>query len=344
MSFDSEEEIRGYIRRVIEHDTLTQGESFKLMGHIIRGEITDGQLAALMAAYEMRVITGSELAGFAHAVRGRSGRIAPETTSPIADICGTGGDYLRTFNVSTAAAIVAAAAGVVVAKHGNHGVTSSCGSADVLRLLGVNIYGDEAVIKRCLNEVGLAFIYAPHVHPWMGRVSKVRQEVRFRSFFNVLGPLVNPVKTTCQVIGVYKKSLIRPMMDALSILGENQSVVLCGFEGMDEFSLVSGTYVGYTSEKLIQPVSPEKFDLFSVSLTDLRVITMPESAEMIQRVLNGRPGGARDTVVVNAALVLLVSGTCKTITEGVHLVKEAIDSGSSLRKLKDIIRVSGGRP
>jgi anthranilate phosphoribosyltransferase len=283
----------------------------------------------------------SELAGAAKALRAQMQRIYT-TREVVLDTCGTGGDHSGTFNISTAAAIVASAAGVPVAKHGNRSITSKSGSADVLRRLGVNIDAPLAVVQRCLDEIGICFCFAPQLHPAVGNVAAVRKRLGRPTIFNWIGPLCNPADTPFQLLGVGKKALRPLMAAALRELGTQHGVVVCGADGLDEVTLATETLVSRATPAGVEELSwrPEDFGIDTAPLDRLKVESSAESADVIRKVLAGHPGSARDIVALNAAAALWVANFDSDKHACLHRVTDAMDGGAAARQLDELSRLS----
>lgn len=303
---------------------------------------TDIQKSALLVALRMKGETAEEIAGAAMAMRDR---VTPLGIDPagLIDTCGTGGDGKGTFNVSTAAAIVAAGAGARVAKHGNRAVSSSCGSADVLMALGVNIDLDAPAMAAVLNEVGISFLFAPKLHPAMRSVAHIRRELGFRTIFNVLGPLTNPAFAHRQVIGVYSLHLVEIVAQVLRMLGSVHALVVHSEDGMDEISVSAPTAVCELRDGEIRKysLSPEHIGLERHDINDLTGGSPAESASMIRDVLSGKKGAPRDVVLANAGAALYVAGKAGDIGDGVEMAARSIDRGDAFRKLEQLAAATG---
>ena len=307
------------------------------IGEVMRGEADERRLAALLTALRMKGEAVSELVGAARAMTEVAVRI-PTTRAGLLDTCGTGGDGLHTFNISTAAALVAAGAGVPVAKHGNRSVSSSSGSADVLEALGVNVELSAEEVGRCLDEVGIGFCFAPLCHASMKHAMPVRKALGFRTLFNLLGPLTNPAGAEFQLLGVSTLGAARKMASALAALGRKRALVVCGAGHLDEVSLWGETAVCRVENGA---VVEETWTALSVGLPecraeDLKVESAEESARVIRQVLEGETGPARDMVIVNAAAALVAAGKVKSLDEGAELARDAIDGGGALKVLEQL--------
>lgn len=319
---------------------------------VMRGDIDEARIALLLTALTAKGETVDELAGAAAAMRAHMTAIR-STRPDLLDTCGTGGDASGTFNISTAAALVAAGAGVPVAKHGNRSITSRSGSADVLTELGINVEADVRVIEACLNKVGICFCFAPKLHPAMRHVAPVRRKLGVPTIFNLLGPLCNPASAPRQLLGSGRRETARMLAAALGRLGTERAIVVTGCDGLDEVTLSGPTHVievvgpgtapsgsGRPFELREWTWTPADFGLQSCELAPLRVDGPQQSAAMIRDVLAGTPGPARDIVVANAAAALWVAGKAETLAVGARLAAEAIDSGAAAEVLSRWAQVS----
>ena len=333
--------IREAIDTLVSGSSLTFEQAAGVMEEIMSGEATPAQIAAFVTALRIKGETVEEIAGLASVMRARA--IPVVVTPPVIDTCGTGGDNCSSINISTAAAFVAAGAGLKVAKHGNRAMTSHCGSADVLEALGVKIeLGAEAVAK-CLETVGIGFMFAPIFHPAMKHAATPRREIGIRTVFNILGPLTNPARAESQVIGVPSEELGGKIASVLHRLGTKHSLVVHGLDGMDEISISGKSLVWEVSEdKISSPyeVSPQYFDFKSAHLAEVRGGTPEENADILRRVLNGERGSWRDVVVMNAAAALLAGNRASDLKEGARLAEEVIDNGQALEKLEGLVKLS----
>lgn len=305
------------------------------------GEATPAQIAALVTALRIKGETVDEITGLASVMRAKA--IPVVVTPPVVDTCGTGGDNLSSFNISTAAAFVAAGSGLKVAKHGNRAMTSHCGSADVLEALGVKIdLGAEAVAE-CLGTVGIGFMFAPIFHPAMRYAATPRREIGIRTIFNILGPLTNPARAEFQVIGVPAAELGNKIALTLHRLGTKHSLVVHGLNGMDEISITGRSLVWEVNESGVSPpyeTSPQDFGFNEASLAEIKGGNPDENAQMLRHVLRGDRGARRDVVVMNAAAVLVAGNRASDLREGASIAEEAIDSRRALKKLDGLVRLS----
>lgn len=322
---------------------LTEAEAQEAMAAIMDGEATQAQVAAFMVALKMKGETASEIYGCAAAMRARALAVK-SNRSNLTDTCGTGGDGRGTFNISTAAALVAAGAGLAVAKHGNRSVSSKCGSADVLEALGVKLELSAEAMGRCLDEIGIAFLYAPVLHQAMKHAAGPRRELGVRSVFNLLGPLTNPAGATRQVLGVYAPELVLPMAEVLAQLDVERALVVHGKDGSDELTLAGETLVCEVRDGQVfsYQFSPEDAGLQRASAQAVSGSDAQSNARLVLAVLQGQEGPYRDVVLLNAAAALYVGGAAKDIHSGVVLARRAIDSGAALEKLNALRRFSGG--
>jgi anthranilate phosphoribosyltransferase len=328
-------------RRVRDGENLSVDEMSSLIDTIMQGQCSDEEIGGLLLALREKGETVEEIAGAAKAMRGHMTRIRT-THKDFIDTCGTGGDSSGTFNISTAAALVTAAAGVPVAKHGNRSITSKSGSADVLAALGVNIEADVATVERCLDQVRICFCFAPLLHASMRHVARVRRELGVPTIFNLLGPLCNPASAPYQLLGVGRPQLRPLLAPALQLLGCRKAVVVCGEDGLDEVTLGGATNATEVTPQAIRELTwhPPDFGLAAGDLAPLRVDGPEASAAVIRGVLDGQPGPARDIVLINAAAALWTVGRDDSLHKCAEISAEAIDSGAAKRTLLELIDVS----
>lgn len=336
--------IQEILEQVVEGQDLTAAQAHSVMSEIMAGECTPCQIAGLLVALRMKGETPEEIAGFAQGMRESCIRVRTRVAG-LVDTCGTGGDKRDTFNVSTAAAIVAAGAGVPIAKHGNRAVTSRCGSADVLRELGLNLELTAEQIAWSIEEVGIGFLFAPYLHPAMSHALGPRREMGIRTVFNVLGPLTNPAGARRQVVGVFAPQWVPTIAAALARLGVEKALVVHGLDGLDELSTTGPTLIcEVEGDTIIQrEVTPEQFGLKRADIEDIAGADPPTSAEQILRLLEGEPGPRRDIVLLNAAAAIYVGGRAASIEEGISAAANSIDSGAARRKLRAMVNFSHGR-
>ena len=335
----SEPKIDAYeaLNRWLEGRDLERGEMEVLFGRLMDGEIRDPVKAALLVALRMKGETAAEIAGAAAAMRRRVVPI-PHGRTRVVDTCGTGGDRKGTFNISTAAAFAAAAGGVPVAKHGNRSVSSRSGSADVLAALGVDIEISPATAGRALDEIGIAFLFAPRLHPAMREVMPVRKSLGVRTVFNVLGPLTNPAGALRQVVGVYAEELVEPIARVLAELGSEHAMVVHGSDGLDELTTTGPSRVGEVRDGDVElyVVGPERFGIERAELPDLAGGLPEDNARAMARVLGGEPGPLADVTALNAGAALFVGGAAESFEAGVERAREALASGAAAGKLEEL--------
>ena len=333
------------LHRLANHrESLSREEARAVMTQVLAGECTEAQIAALLVALQMKGETVEEIVGFAEAIRAAASPLALSNSAldvsgtgrdALVDTCGTGGDASGTFNISTATAFVVAGAGVRVAKHGNRSVTSKCGSADVMEALGVNISLPSSRLSACLEQVGIAFLFAPAMHSAMKRVQSVRRELRLRTVFNLLGPLTNPAHASAQVVGVYSVDLVEKLAEALSMLGLHRALVVHGMDGLDEITITGPTRIAEVREGSVRTyeVTPEEFGMNRASLDDLAGGDAAVNAAIIRKILAGEKSPRRDVVLLNAAAALVAAGKADHLHEAVPVASKAIDSGAAAEKL-----------
>lgn len=335
--------IREAIARLLERKDLTEKEAEEAVGEIMRGEATPSQIGGFLIALRMKGETAEEVTGCARAMRAASLKVHTSRT-PLVDTCGTGGDGAGTFNISTTVAFVVAGAGVGVAKHGNRSVSSSCGSADLLEALGVKVdLGPEAVGK-CIDDVGMGFLFAQRYHPAMKHAAPVRKDLGARTVFNILGPLTNPASAPMQLVGVYSPDLTELMANVLSKLGTTRAMVVHGADGLDELSTSGPSRVtrldrGHIITEYVNPVA---LGLSSLSNNGIRGGKPDENARATREVLKGEKGPRRDIVLLNAAAVLVTCGVAADYAQGVAMAAESIDSVRAYRVLSELARFTQG--
>ena len=340
------------VRALVDRRDLSRIEAAAAMEAIMSGAATNAQIAAFLTALRMKGETVEELIGFAQVMRQKAVKVRTHAGSVVAatgtdremliDTAGTGGDASGSFNVSTATAFVVAGAGLKVAKHGNRSVSSLCGSADVVETLGINIELPPVKVARCVDEVGIGFLYAPLLHTAMKHVMAARREMGIRTVFNMLGPLTNPAGANAQIIGVYSDALTEPLARVLAELGTLRAFVVHGADGLDEISNTGPSHISEVHEGVVRgsTVRPEDFGLPRASIQDLRGGDRGENAEIIRRVLAGEAGPRRDIVLMNAAAALVVGGKARDFKEGVALAAQSIDSGAAAAKLAGLVALS----
>jgi anthranilate phosphoribosyltransferase len=330
------------LQRTIEHREIFHDEMLHIMRLIMSGEMSPVMTASFITGLRVKKETIGEITAAAQVMREFSTRVNVRDTAHLVDIVGTGGDGSHTFNISTCAMFVAAAAGAKVSKHGGRSVSSKSGSADVLEALGVNIHQSPEAIARCIEEVGIGFMFAPNHHPAMKNVAPVRKEMGVRTLFNILGPLTNPASAPNILMGVFHPDLVGIQVRALQRLGAEHALVVYGKDGMDEISLGAGTLVGELKEGQITEyeIHPEDFGLTMAGSRALRVETPEQSMQMLQDVLAGVPGPAADIVALNAGAGLYAANLANSLEAGLALAREALASGAARRKLDALIRAT----
>ncbi|MXY46884.1 MAG: anthranilate phosphoribosyltransferase [Chloroflexi bacterium] len=332
--------IREAIEVVVSGGSLSMEAAAQAMNKIMIGEATPAQFGAFVTALRLKGETVDEIAGMAQVMRQHSLRV--ELDGTMVDTCGTGGDGSRTFNISTAAAFVAAGAGAKVAKHGNRAMSGSSGSADVLEALGVNITLSPESVARCIDETGFGFMFAQGFHPSMRFAAGPRREIGIRTVFNILGPLTNPAGAGAQVIGVADASTAAKMAQALNRLGSRRALVVHGNDGLDEITIADSTQVWELNEGAVSEylISPEDLGFSKSPLSEVQVSDTGQSARMLRDVLNGSAGAARDIVLLNAAAALLAGGQVDNLQDGVAAAAKSIDEGGAKSRMEAFIALS----
>lgn len=327
------------LQAIIAKKNLSQSEMSGMIEAIFSGSITSAQIGAFMAALATKGETFEELAGAARAMRRKATRIHAGAAT-VVDTCGTGGDGVHSFNISTTAAFVVAGCGITVAKHGNRSISSKCGSADVLEALGMRLDVQPEVVEEAVNTLGIGFMFAPLFHGAMRHAAKPRKEVGIRSIFNMLGPLTNPAGANCQVLGVYAPPLTEMFAQALRLLGARRAFVVHGHDGLDEISVCAPTRVAELRDNMIRTydVTPEQLLGRTARPKDLAGGDPAENAAITRRVLEGKAGPTRDVVLVNAGAAIVAAGVAGDFAEGIRKAEEAIDSGAAAAKLDALIR------
>lgn len=326
--------IREATAKIIERIDLTREEQELVFEEIMTGGATPSQIAAFITALRIKGETVEEITGAAHIMRKHATKINVDKKK-LLDTCGTGGDSKDTFNISTISAFVACGAGLTVAKHGNRSVSSRCGSADLLKELGVNIEASLDVVKKCLVEIGIGFLFAPLLHGAMKYATPVRREIGIRTIFNILGPLTNPAGAANQLLGVYDKDLVEPLTDVLRRLGSRHCLVVHGLDGMDEITTTGETLVCELKDNRINSfkIKPEDFGIPKAEAEDLNGGDASFNAQLSREVLEGKKGPQRDIVIFNAGCAIYAGDGARDIEEGIRLAKRSIDSGAALKKL-----------
>jgi anthranilate phosphoribosyltransferase len=338
------EGMKAHIAAIVDGRSLPEEDAYSAMASIMDGQATPAQLAGFLVGMRMKGETVEELTGFARAMRERCALISPHVEGRLTDTCGTGGAPIKTFNVSTLSAFVAAGAGVPVAKHGNRAVTSRCGSADVLEALGANLALEPERVKRVIESVGVGFLFAPNFHPAMRHAIGPRRELGIRTVFNLLGPLTNPAGAKGQVLGVYHPALVTKLTPVLRNLGVQNAMVVHGEGGLDEISPFGPTRIGRVHDGKVEyfTVNPEEFGFQRAAPEDVSGGDPQESARIFLDVLEGAEGARANTVMMNAAAAAVVGGKARDLKEGVGVARESIQAGRALEKLQRFVESTGG--
>lgn len=339
--------IKEGIQKLVDGTDLTYEESQEIMKEIMSGQATGAQIAAFLTALRMKGETVNEITAFTKVMKEYCRRIHPRVKGRLVDTCGTGGDKIKTFNVSTTAAFVVAGAGVAVAKHGNRSVTSKSGSADVLERLGLNLNLEPEAVENAIEKVGIGFMFAPAFHPAMKYAIGPRREIGVRTVFNILGPLTNPAGANTQLLGVYDRKLTEPLAHALKNLGCEEAMVVHGLDGLDEISTIGKTIISWLREDEVTTVEkvPKDFGVKLARSEDIKGTTPDESAELTFKILNGCCAindPKREIVLVNGVAGIVVGGKAEDFSYGMELACESIDSGVAYKKLKTLIKTSNG--
>jgi anthranilate phosphoribosyltransferase len=335
--------IVGALRKLVDGEGLTQDEATEVMTVIMEGQATQAQMGALLAALRTKRESVDELTGFARVMRAKSVKVVSRRR-PLIDTCGTGGDNCDTFNISTTATFVVAAAGIAIAKHGNRAVSSKCGSADVLAALGVELSLTPEQIGQCIDTIGVGFMYAPSHHPSMGYAAQTRREMGIRTVFNALGPLTNPAGATRQLIGVFDPDLCPKMAEALGRMGCERAMVVHGMDGLDEISTVGPTRISHLQNGRVSTETriPAEFFVVPSTVDELRGgNSAEENADIVMAVLQGEAGPRRDIVSVNAAAGLILGGMAEGWRDGLQLAHRMIDTKRALGVLQKLIEFTG---
>ncbi len=330
-----------YLKPLLQGENLSYEQAKDLLDIVFKGEVPEPQIAAFLTAIQIKGLTASELAGLAQSMRTHAVKVQTGLDNVI-DIVGTGGAAVKTFNVSTASAIVAAGAGVKVAKHGNRAITSKCGSADVLEELGVNINPGPEKVGECVREANVGFMFAPMYHPAMKYVQPIRKSLGFRTVFNILGPLTNPANAKSIVLGVAEEGLLKMMAEVLNILGTKFALVVHS-DGLDEISLTGVTKIcelknGRITEK---QMNPDDFGIKSAGIEQIQITDAKSSAKFIRNVLTGKENGpCRDIILLNSAAGIIAAGLSDDFGSAIELARKAIDDGKAINCLEKLIEIS----
>ena len=324
------------LNQLLNAQDLSHDQMLAVMQQVMGGELTTAQIAALLVALRLKGETVDEITAAATVMRQLSTKVNINDTAHLVDTCGTGGDGIQTFNVSTVSAFVAAAAGAKVAKHGGRSVSSTCGSADVLEALGVDVNKTPDEVANSVDEIGIGFMFAPNHHSAMKHAAPVRKELGVRTIFNLLGPLTNPASARRQVMGVFDQALTGKLAQVLQKLGSEHVLVVHGADGMDEISFTGDTFVAELKDGKVTEytVNPKQFGLSEHQLKDIQIQNAAESKAMIMDVLNGKKGAPRDIVLLNAGAAIYTAGIAATLAAGIEKAAQMIDDGAALAKLK----------
>ncbi|MBN1381766.1 MAG: anthranilate phosphoribosyltransferase [Deltaproteobacteria bacterium] len=333
--------IKEAISQVVGGADLRESVMMDVMDEIMEGKATDAQIAAFITALRIKGETAEEVTGAARIMRKKATRIDARS-STIVDTCGTGGDGANTFNISTTAAFVVAAAGITVAKHGNRAVSSGCGSADLLEALGVNIDAGPIIVEECVQQIGIGFLFAPKLHRAMKYAIGPRREIAIRTIFNMLGPLTNPAGATAQLIGVYDPTLTEMFAQTLKNMGTKRAFIVHGTDGLDEATVTSETRVSELKNGLISTYNINAQEIFGETyrMEALKGGDASYNAEITKDVLSGKDGACRKIVLLNAALAMMAADKAPTLPHAIALAKQCIDEGAAIRKLQQLIELS----
>lgn len=330
------------LQRLLDSNDLAHVEMLDVMHQVMGGELTPAQIAGLLVALRIKGETVDEIAAAAEVMRELATRVTIRDDAHLIDTCGTGGDGIHTFNVSTVSAFVAAAAGAKVAKHGGRSVSSACGSADVLETLGINVNLTPDQVARCVNEIGIGFMFAPNHHSAMRHAAPVRRELGVRTLFNLLGPLTNPAGAKRQIMGVFHRDLTGVLARVLQRLGSQHVMVVHGADGMDEISFSGDTYVAELKNGRINEyvLNPRQFSLDLHEVKSIRVQDAAQSAVMVKSVLAGEKIPARDIVLLNAGAAIYISGLVDNMQQGIEHAAQILDNGAAQAKLEQLLNLS----
>ena len=334
--------IQNVLNQLVEKRDLSHDEMYAVMRQIMGGELSQVQMAAILVGLRCKGESIAELTAAARVMRELSTKVDVAASPNLIDTCGTGGDGICTFNISTAAAFVAAAAGAKVAKHGGRSVSSTCGSADILEALGVNVNLNPEQVARCIDEIGVGFMFAPNHHGAMKFAAPVRKELGMRTVFNLLGPMTNPAGAQNQLIGVFHRNLVTKFALVLQALGSRHVMVVHGADGLDEISLSGVTYVAELKDNKIteHAINPQHFGIAEKPLSEIRVSGVEEAKNMLLAVLENRTGPARDIVALNAGAGIYVAGLSNTLETGIKTAFDTITSGAAKNKLGELVALT----
>jgi anthranilate phosphoribosyltransferase len=327
------------INKVVAGNDLTMDEAKEVMNIMLSGDATQAQLGGFLTALRLKGEAIDEIVGFATVMQESAKHVEPKINKDIIDLVGTGGDGANTFNISTTSALVACGAGVHIAKHGNRAISSKSGAADVLESLGVNIMLDVDMVEKCIDEVGMGFMFAPMFNQAIKNVGQARKDIGIRTVFNILGPVSNPSRAKGAVIGVYSESLTEPLAKAMLAMGVERAVVVCGNGCVDEITTVGKTYVSEIKDGNVTSyyISPDDYGIAYAVNDDIKGGEGKENAEITLNILKGEKSPKRDIVIMNAGAAIYVAGLADSIGEGIKMAEESIDSGKAMEKLKDLV-------
>lgn len=328
--------IRGAIAKLTKFENISFGQMKEVFEEIFDSQATPSQIAAFLVALKIKGEKENEILAAVNVIRERAKKVnvregflgIKDKDQPVMDTCGTGGSGLNKFNISTAVAFIISAAGIKVAKHGNRAMSSTCGSADVLEALGINIEASSSIMEEAIKEIGIGFLYAPLYHPALGKVAQIRREIGVRTIFNILGPLCNPAAANYQLLGVYSPALTMPLAKVLKGLGVKKAFVVCGKDVYDEISLTGSTQVSFLNNKKISKLilNPSSFGLKKIKLNEVIVKDAKASAKIIKNILAGKTGAPRDIVLANAGACFYILGKANNLKQGVSMAAELIDN------------------
>ncbi|MDY6861410.1 MAG: anthranilate phosphoribosyltransferase [Thermodesulfobacteriota bacterium] len=331
--------IREAIDTLVKKENLTRSKMIAVMEEIMNGKATPSQIASFLTALRCKGETVDEITGAAEVMRMKAESIKISAKNILVDTCGTGGDEMNTFNISTVAAFVAAGAGIRIAKHGNRSVSSKCGSADLMEALGVNINMTPLNVSKCIEKIGIGFLFAPIFHKAMKHASLTRKEIGIRTIFNILGPLTNPASARAQVIGVYDSSLTESLAHVLKNLGTKEAMIINGHPGMDEISITGPTRVSHLKDGRVKnyTIDPGEFGYSLRQRERLGGGDVDRNREIAVSILEGKKGFEREIVEINAAAAVLVGGGAQSLREGIMAARNSIDQGRAKKKLDDLV-------
>lgn len=327
------------LHRIIAHQEIPHDEMVSLMRQIMQGELSPVLIAAIITGLRVKTETNGEIAAAAEVMRELATKVEIPNSPHLVDTCGTGGDSLHTFNISTASAFVAAAAGARVAKHGGRSVSSKSGSADVLEALGVNLIQTPQQVAQSISEIGVGFMFAPNYHAAMKHAAPVRRELGVKTLFNILGPLTNPAGAKQQVLGVFNRDLVTTLAHVLQQLGSNHVLIVNGHDGLDEITITGETHVSELKNGKVEvyTIRPEDFNLKTSSIEAIQVTDSAHAKTILLSVLENVVGPARDIVLLNAGAAIYAADIADTLEQGIKTAQQAIESGAALKKLHELV-------